>query len=41
MREHTDTRDEDLWYSHCGSDFIFASILCKIIDVMTLFSKVE
>jgi len=26
---------------HCGSDFIFASVLCKIIDVMTLFSKVE
>ena len=26
---------------HCGSDFIFTSVLCKIIDVMTLFSKVE
>ena len=28
-------------YSHCGSDFIFASVLCKIIDVMTPFSEVE
>jgi len=27
--------------SHCGSDFIFASVLCKIIDVMTPFSEVE
>jgi len=26
---------------HCGSDFIFASVLCKIIDVMTPFSEVE
>jgi len=27
--------------THCGSDFIFASVLCKIIDVMTPFSEVE
>jgi len=31
----------DLCYSHCGSDFIFTSVLCKIIDVMTPFSEVE
>jgi len=26
--------------SHCGSDFIFTSVLCKIIDVMTPLSEV-